>query len=283
MRISSEPLSRTLPPPRGILRAPRADGLLEARRFVPSEALTPYVHHYWWIHWSLRSPFVGEALPHPAAQIRWTRTHGHTRAVAQGVTSGALARTLSGTGETLGISFRPVMGHVLLGAAASAPYDPEHEVLLQSVLASAPSWEHAVAEARSPEDGVARTEEWLTSSLGRPLAHLGHLLSLRDLVERVALDSSLVRVADLVHASGLDLRALQRAFRLYVGLSPKTVLQRYRLHEAAERLRSSAPPSLATLAASLGYADQAHFTRDFKRTIGRTPGAFARSVHPRNV
>jgi len=88
-------------------------------------------------------------------------------------------------------------------------------------------------------------------------------------------DRSILRVADVCDASGLDERALQRAFRACVGVSPKWVIQRYRLHEAAAQLRSSAPPELAALAASLGYADQAHFSRDFKRMVGETPGAFA--------
>ena len=73
----------------------------------------------------------------------------------------------------------------------------------------------------------------------------------------------------------MDARALQRAFRTHVGVSPKWVMQRYRLHEAAERLREEKPPSLAALAAALGYADQAHFARDFKRAVGQTPRAFA--------
>lgn len=284
MPIAPEPLpnrtmDRTLAPPRGILRAPRADGLLEARRFVPSEALAPFVHHYWWIRWSLRSPFVGEALPHPAAQIRWTRAHGNTRAVVQGVTSGALARTLSGNGETFGVSFRPAMGHALLGAAACALHDARKEPSLQSVLGpSAPTWEASLTEV-TPAEKVERTEAWLAPLLGKPSAHLSHL---RDLVERIAADSTMVRVTDVVAASGREMRSLQRTFRLHIGLSPKAVLRRYRLHEAAERLREEVPPSLVELAASLGYADQAHFTRDFKRTVGRTPGDFARGSHRRN-
>ena len=55
------------------------------------------------------------------------------------------------------------------------------------------------------------------------------------------------------------------------------VVQRYRLHEAAAQLASRHPPALAALAAlaaSLGYADQAHFTRDFKRMVGETPRSF---------
>ena len=47
-----------------------------------------------------------------------------------------------------------------------------------------------------------------------------------------------------------------------------------RLHEAAERLRTD-DRSMSELAALLGYADQAHFTRDFSRVTGTTPGRFA--------
>jgi AraC-like DNA-binding protein len=62
-----------------------------------------------------------------------------------------------------------------------------------------------------------------------------------------------------------------------VGVGPKWVIQRYRLHEAAEQLKAENPPPLAALAASLDYADQSHFARDFKRVVGQSPGAFADS------
>jgi AraC-like DNA-binding protein len=51
---------------------------------------------------------------------------------------------------------------------------------------------------------------------------------------------------------------------------------RYRLHEAVERLKGPKPPSLAALAADLGYTDQAHFARNFKAVVGRTTAEFAR-------
>ena len=61
------------------------------------------------------------------------------------------------------------------------------------------------------------------------------LARLRDLVKRMAIDRSILRVDDVSRASGLDTRALQRLFRTYVGVSPKWVIQRYRLHEARAR------------------------------------------------
>lgn len=259
-----------LPPPRGILRAPRPDGLLDGRRFVPSPQLAPHIHHYWSIRWSLRSPFKGETLPHPAAQILRIATSAERSAVVLGVPSGALARTLTGDGETFGVSFRPVMFQALLGASMASITD--RVVPLEHVVGtSARRWARAIDAARAPEEKVALTEALLTPLLTTPSPRLERI---RDLVERIAVDRSILRVDDIARASDLDTRALQRCFRTYVGVSPKSVIQRYRLHEAAIQLRAPHPPSLAELAASLGYADQAHFGRDFKRTVGQTPRAF---------
>jgi AraC-like DNA-binding protein len=71
-------------------------------------------------------------------------------------------------------------------------------------------------------------------------------------------------------------RALQRLFRCWVGVSPKTVVRRYRLVEAAEALEKNAVSSLTELAHALGYFDQSHFVRDFKATVGTTPSAHRR-------
>ncbi|MDP9035683.1 MAG: helix-turn-helix domain-containing protein [Myxococcota bacterium] len=263
----------SLPPPRGILRAPRPDGFLDARRLVPSLELAPHIHHYWSIRWSLRSPFKGESLPHPAAQILRIASSAERRACVLGVPSGAIARTLTDKGETFGVSFRPVMFQALLGASMASITD--RVVPLEHVLGeSARPWGRAIDAARAPEEKVSLTEALLSPLLATPSRHLERL---RDLVERIAFDRSILRVDDIARASDLDTRALQRCFRTYVGVSPKSVIHRYRLHEAAIQLGSPHPPSLAELAASLGYADQAHFGRDFKRTVGQTPRAFGLS------
>jgi AraC-like DNA-binding protein len=72
-------------------------------------------------------------------------------------------------------------------------------------------------------------------------------------------------------------RTLQRLFRDYIGLSPKWVLKRYRVHEAAERIASGEAPDAAWLAAVLGYSDQSHFIRDFSAQVGCSPGTYARA------
>ena len=84
-------------------------------------------------------------------------------------------------------------------------------------------------------------------------------------------------MAQLAEASGLPERRLQRMFADYVGVSPKWVMRRARLHEAALRVEADGPAAVdwAALAADLGYADQAHLTRDFTATIGVPPTRYA--------
>jgi AraC-like DNA-binding protein len=89
------------------------------------------------------------------------------------------------------------------------------------------------------------------------------------------------RVDDVARATGTSERELQRLFKEYVGVSPKWVIQRYRLHEALARVEAGFDS--AALAADLGYFDQAHFTRDFRALIGVSPGAYAKALRTRTT
>src|SRR4029077_5631115 len=94
-----------------------------------------------------------------------------------------------------------------------------------------------------------------------------------EIVYAIARDRRIVNVSELVRRFGLTTRTLQRLFAKYVGVSPKWVIQRYRLQEAAERIGQAGPSAgYAGLALELGYSDQAHFVRDFKAIVGVTPG-----------
>lgn len=87
------------------------------------------------------------------------------------------------------------------------------------------------------------------------------------LVERVRADRSVRRVGELARSEGLSTRSLQRLFAAYVGVGPKWVVLRYRIHEALERAESTATVDWSALAATLGYADQAHLVRDFTAKV----------------
>jgi transcriptional regulator GlxA family with amidase domain len=96
------------------------------------------------------------------------------------------------------------------------------------------------------------------------------------LLERMAADRSLVRVEQVAALGAMSVRSLQRLFAGHVGLSPKAVLARYRLQDAAATIVAGEAGDLAGLAASLGWFDQAHFSRDFRAVTGTTPSAYLR-------
>ena len=74
-------------------------------------------------------------------------------------------------------------------------------------------------------------------------------------------------------------RRLQRLVRSRLGITPKWLLQRHRLQEAAALIGRGMGPDLSHVAYALGYADQAHFTRDFAAVTGMSPGEYMRQVN----
>src|SRR5262249_32619268 len=116
----------------------------------------------------------------------------------------------------------------------------------------------------------------------RPAADDAMALAVR-IAARIADDRSIVRVDQLTQEFGTSVRALQRLFRECVGAGPKWVIQRHRLLEAATRATSHQRLDWADLALELGYSDQAHLIRDFKRLVGRSPVEYVRGLNDPNA
>lgn len=109
--------------------------------------------------------------------------------------------------------------------------------------------------------------------------------ALRDFATRMVsqfeVDERLVLAEDLLRAGtparsvsgllGLDRRQFVPAFRTIAGLAPKQYEVLVRLQRAKDHLRAADEQSLAFLAHWLGFADQAHMTRDVRRFTQSTP------------
>lgn len=268
---------REAPAPRGVLTPGGQADPVSHLRVLPPDTLAPFIAHFWTVRWSLASPRVAETLPHPSVHIVFEVSNDEERAEVTGVHTARFERTLRGQGWVFGVKFRPAAFSILGGPRVMSELR-DRVVPLEHVFGKdAPAWARATWQAGSLEEQIKLAIDILTPRLS-PLPPLA--VRTRDLVERMAHDRTLCRTTDAAAALHLNVRTLERAFHRYVGTTPKWVLSRYRLHEAAERLKSSSPPSLATLAAELHYADQAHFARDFRSVIGRTPGAFM-AMHAR--
>jgi AraC-like DNA-binding protein len=193
-----------------------------------------------------------------------------------GVVSGLSTTTLTGEGWAVGVMCEPAAGWLIAGSMAD---HTDRFVDVQDVLGAAGDrLVDRVREAMTPDPASPDAHRAATAAYGdalRPFLPVdpeGELVN--RLVAFVESRTDVTRVAQLCAAFQLSERALQRLVARRLGLTPKWLIQRRRLQEAAERLRGGSTP-LSEVAAMLGYADQPHFIRDFARVTGVTPGEFA--------
>jgi AraC-like DNA-binding protein len=74
----------------------------------------------------------------------------------------------------------------------------------------------------------------------------------------------------LASISNMSLRAFERGFHAAFHLTPQRFLRKLRLRIASRALIEG-DQSLSAIALNCGFADQSHFSREFRRQFGRTP------------
>ncbi|RYZ31303.1 MAG: AraC family transcriptional regulator, partial [Propionibacteriaceae bacterium] len=217
-----------------------------------------------------------QVLPHPTVNL--TVERGVRRPEAPPVAvlvTGPVTRRFdvetTGRGWVWGVRFRPGGFPALTGADATHVAQrtlAAAEVLPPAVVAPL----DALHDSGAPlEEDRLRVEAALRPLVGEP--DPDHLL-VAALVAEMLADPTLVRVAQLSERHGLSARRLQRLFARYVGVGPKWVLARHRMHDVVAALDAGHEGSLADLAAEHGWYDQAHFTRDFRALVGITPARY---------
>lgn len=271
-------MTRTGGKARGVLRANSAAGAFHHARVAPADALPALrdlVEHFWFVRWDLRGhpAQIRETLPHPNVHLVFER--GLTRFF--GVHTARFTRVLEGAGYVFGVKFRAGGFRPFIDRRVSTL--TEGSLSLQELFgaADADTLEREVLAGADEHAMIETATRFLLTHLPPPDANVARVA---NIVADIADDRSILRVDDLVSRHGLNKRALQRLFDNYVGVSPKWVINRYRLHEAIEQLVAGKPVDWTALALQLGYFDQAHFIRDFRPLVGRTPGEYARGDGP---
>ena len=238
-------------------------------RIEPAHDFAALVERYWLIRWSLRGDetFAQETLPHPCVNV----VIGTHRPGVHGIGTKRFIAELSKTGWVFGIKFRPGAFRVVYERDASELTGREKSIA--SVFGDAgASVEGSVLERGGGPTCVELVEPLLRRFV--PIRDENVALAARA-VDLARAEPSIGRARDLAERVGVSPRSLERLFGKYVGVPPKWIIRRYRVHEACERVRSGAPASWPDLAQELGYFDQAHFIRDFKSQVGRTPAQYA--------
>jgi AraC-like DNA-binding protein len=170
----------------------------------------------------------------------------------------------------LGLRLRPGVAGAVLGMPASEVLDIH--VKLEELLGPAAS---ELAARLAETDGDDEAFGVLEGMVGSQLEGGGPDPLVLAATRRLGFLGS--RIDRLAESLGISDRQLRRRFHESVGYGPKTLdrVLRFRRLVAQAGAVAAGESDLARLAADLGYADQAHMTRDCMRLAGRTPTQLA--------
>ncbi|WP_248488640.1 helix-turn-helix transcriptional regulator [Tsukamurella sp. PLM1] len=250
--------------PRGILYPAQ---LPTFERRAPSPSADALVRWFWISQWQIAPGRTSrqDVLAFPALNLVV-----ETDLVGlAGATTERTHRDLVGTGWAVGALLRP--------AATPAVTDDARAILGGYPTVDAPGLHAAVAAAMSGGDlgsACLAIESWLTARV--PTVSDDAALANR-LVVAIEEDEAILTVEDAAARIGVSARTAQRLSRRFVGLTPLQLIHRRRLQEAAHLLSTKPDTSIADIAAELGYADQPHLVRDFRKVLGFTPGGYRSS------
>jgi AraC family transcriptional regulator len=115
--------------------------------------------------------------------------------------------------------------------------------------------------ARMPRERADRHPRWIARVMDKINA---------EHCDRLTLD-------ELSREAGVHAVHLSRVFRKLIGEGIGDYVRRLRIREACERMLAD-EASLAEISMATGFADQSHFTREFRKATGTTPAAFRAQV-----
>jgi len=176
----------------------------------------------------------------------------------------------------VGVRFRPAM------ARATLDIDPidcrDCDVPAQLIDTGLGALEERLMACASPEEAFAVLKDAADARLARREG-AGAPRRVQEAVAALARGGEVHRVA---RALGLSERSLHRDLVRWSGLAPKPLARILRMQRCLAALRAGRMP-LALLALRLGYADQAHMTRELKALAGVTPRQVLRDPPVRNL
>lgn len=269
----------------GILRPEEFARHVSVERTEPASRLTPWVEYHWTLQWQLSpgATFRSAVVPHPSCNVTVERgalcrpEAAGEELLVTGVTTHRFDVDVHDHGWVHGLKLRPGALTALTGHDAKTLVD--RTVAAKDVLPQVVHEElDDLIAGMSAADATAAASVALEPLLpGTP--DPSYELLLRVVSDMLA-ERSILRVDEIVERHSIGRRALERLFARYVGVGPKWVLARYRMHDVVTSLDEGYAGSLADLAATFGWFDQAHFARDFTALVGCPPSTYRRHVAP---
>jgi AraC-like DNA-binding protein len=206
--------------------------------------------------------------------------HESALALGESLVGGAreqsYVRKITGPSSSVGALLLPGTASLLFGVPASET--AERHTALEDLWSAA-----EVAELRERFEASPTCEARVQILEASLLSRLPRVRALHPAVaEALARLARAEPIANVVEHCGYSHRTLATLFHRAVGLTPKVFLRVTRLQRAIAQMNNVARPRLASVAQDAGYADQAHFTREFTRITGVNPSYYLRVAPKRS-
>lgn len=273
---------------RGIIDPAEMMRHVELARYPAGSELDGIIDWFWSVRWSLPEGAVHDqkVLNHPCGHVSvgTTDNSGVPLRPAQGRVYGLLTelstRRLTVDGWT--VAAKTTVGG--MGALVSGTVHDiaDRELSLSDGLTGfdGEAVVNDVIAASTLRSGVDVLRSALVEAVAsRPPDRVAEARWVAAMATRAETDRAVCRTEHLAEVGGVSVRTLQRLFDRHVGIGPAWVIRRWRLIDAVEAARRADTDPIAwsgwsTVAAELGYSDQAHLIRDFRRHLGTTPARY---------
>lgn len=257
----------------------------------PGPALAPFVEHYWFVTSTPEAPvdLRVDVFVDARADLIFNFGAPYERSVIGGERRTIAASNLDaqrlqpirieqrGLVHTTGVRFH-LGGLAPFARAALRPFTdrtvPPHEVLGEGARAL----EETLRPLLDDPDAQARALDAFFVDLlasAPPLDAFSRALALAVETRGAA------SVDAMAAAAGVSSRHLDRLFARHLGIPPKTLARVVRFQSALRALMQEPDGTLADVAASAGYFDQAHFIKDFRKMTGGVPRGYRGYYPPR--
>ncbi len=172
------------------------------------------------------------------------------------------------------IRFSPVGFRSIFGVPAEAIRDTA--TCSELVLGSAVLALEALLSQAEDLNMPSLAETFLLKHLARQRVD-ARVNLVRNMTAAIQSPGRTLTLADVASEHDMSPRKMERLFQEFVGISPKLFERLHRTKRAVALKRAYPCWHWSSVAAAVGYFDQAHLIREFRSQNGSTPGAFLRS------
>lgn len=243
--------------------------VLNSSRYSVLPSAHPAISHFYAFDVDQSSDLL--AVPDGCVDILFDCDSSRPSAKICGTPLSAQAVQLHQQHHYFGVRFAPgiIPGFVNVLAAELT----ECELDLLEVSGFAQQTFERIIEAPSLRDQMRLFSEHLAPRLMGRTSRLTAMV-----IEQALRHRGDIRIQQLEDMSGYTTRTLHRQFTQDTGISPKAFCRIIRCQSALDTLNTQADVSFPELALGLGFTDQSHFQRDFKKLVSTTPCDYQRKM-----